>query len=135
MCVCVCVCVCVCHRCEKKDSELVSAQARLREAEALLNSREAALNTAVSERKALQISVTDLQLQLQEVHVHTHPNNHHLSDSCRHLSQAQLSSILCRHKSFKMYKTCAKIPVRGRLCVRASPRLLPEITIYGAYHA
>ncbi|XP_043106523.1 lamin-B1 [Puntigrus tetrazona] len=66
--------------CEKKDSELVSAQARLREAEALLNSREASLNTAVSERKALESSVTDLQLRLQELEAGLSSAKKQLSD-------------------------------------------------------
>uniref|UniRef100_A0A8C1VIC5 Lamin B1 n=1 Tax=Cyprinus carpio TaxID=7962 RepID=A0A8C1VIC5_CYPCA len=54
-----------------------SAQARLREAEVLLNSREAALNTAVSERKALESTVTDLQLHIQEVQLDLHHHQSH----------------------------------------------------------
>uniref|UniRef100_A0A8C1Z4B2 Lamin B1 n=1 Tax=Cyprinus carpio TaxID=7962 RepID=A0A8C1Z4B2_CYPCA len=69
--------VCVCDRCVKKDTELASAQARLREAEVLLNSREAALNTAVSERKALESTVTDLQLHIQEVQLDLHHHQSH----------------------------------------------------------
>ncbi|KAK2870723.1 hypothetical protein Q8A67_023250 [Cirrhinus molitorella] len=55
------------HTYAKKDADLAGTQARLKEVEALLNSREAALNTAVSERKALENSVTDLQLHVQEL--------------------------------------------------------------------
>ncbi|KAI2642454.1 Lamin-B1 [Labeo rohita] len=55
------------NRYAKKDADLASTQARLKEVEALLNSREAALNTAVSERKALENTVTDLQLHVQEL--------------------------------------------------------------------
>ncbi|RXN13929.1 lamin-B1 [Labeo rohita] len=55
------------HTYAKKDADLASTQARLKEVEALLNSREAALNTAVSERKALENTVTDLQLHVQEL--------------------------------------------------------------------
>uniref|UniRef100_A0A8C1X0N9 Lamin B1 n=1 Tax=Cyprinus carpio TaxID=7962 RepID=A0A8C1X0N9_CYPCA len=51
----------------KKDAELGSTQARLKEAEALLNSKEAALNTAASERRALENTLTDLQLHVQEL--------------------------------------------------------------------
>ncbi len=47
---------------------------------------------------------------------------------------------ICIKACIRQSRTCAKIPlyipVRGRLCVRASPpSLLPEITIYGAYNA
>uniref|UniRef100_A0A671NWV5 Lamin B1 n=1 Tax=Sinocyclocheilus anshuiensis TaxID=1608454 RepID=A0A671NWV5_9TELE len=55
------------HTCVKKNAELASAQARLTEGEALLNAKEASLNTAVSERKALESTVTDLQLHIQEL--------------------------------------------------------------------
>ncbi|XP_016364841.1 lamin-B1-like [Sinocyclocheilus rhinocerous] len=55
------------HTYAKKDADLSSSQARLKEAEALLNCKEAALNTAVSERKALESTLTDLQLHVQEL--------------------------------------------------------------------
>uniref|UniRef100_A0A672PZ23 Lamin B1 n=2 Tax=Sinocyclocheilus grahami TaxID=75366 RepID=A0A672PZ23_SINGR len=57
------------HTYAKKEADLSSSQARLKEAEGLLNCNEAALNTAVSERKALESMLTDLQLHVQEVHV------------------------------------------------------------------
>lgn len=55
------------HTCAKKDADLAGSQARLKEVEALLNSREAALNTAVSERKTLENALTDLQIHVQEL--------------------------------------------------------------------
>ncbi|XP_051764791.1 lamin-B1 [Ctenopharyngodon idella] len=51
----------------KKDADLAGTQTRLKEVEALLNSKEAALNTAVSERKALENTLTDLQVHVQEL--------------------------------------------------------------------
>uniref|UniRef100_A0A672Q5U2 Lamin B1 n=1 Tax=Sinocyclocheilus grahami TaxID=75366 RepID=A0A672Q5U2_SINGR len=54
------------HTYAKKEADLSSSQARLKEAEGLLNCNEAALNTAVSERKALESMLTDLQLHVQE---------------------------------------------------------------------
>uniref|UniRef100_A0A8C1VGR9 Lamin B1 n=1 Tax=Cyprinus carpio TaxID=7962 RepID=A0A8C1VGR9_CYPCA len=76
--------------CVKKDTELASAQARLREAEVLLNSREAALNTAVSERKALESTVTDLQLHIQEVQLDLH---HHQPKETSELVDYQKKKI------------------------------------------
>ncbi|XP_041914973.1 lamin-B1 isoform X2 [Alosa sapidissima] len=51
----------------KKDADLSGTQARLRDLEALLNSKDAALSTALSERKALEAAVADLQAQVQEL--------------------------------------------------------------------
>lgn len=51
----------------KKDSDLAGCQARLKDVEALLNSKEASLATALSERKALEGSLADLQAQIQEL--------------------------------------------------------------------
>lgn len=51
----------------RKDSEAASAQARLKELEAQLNSKDAQLATAVSEKRSLEVSVADLQEQMQEV--------------------------------------------------------------------
>ncbi|XP_073685427.1 lamin-B1 isoform X2 [Garra rufa] len=64
----------------KKDADLTSTQARLKEVEALLNSRDAALNTAVSERKALENTVTDLQLHVQELEGGLSSSKKQLSD-------------------------------------------------------
>ncbi|XP_067290201.1 lamin-B1 [Pseudorasbora parva] len=55
------------HTYAKKDADLTGTQTRLKEVEALLNSKEAALNTAVSERKALENTLTDLQVHVQEL--------------------------------------------------------------------
>ncbi|XP_007252495.2 lamin-B1 [Astyanax mexicanus] len=51
----------------KKDSDLAGCQARLKDVEALLNSKEASLATALSERKALEGSLADLQAQIHEL--------------------------------------------------------------------
>ncbi|XP_070845486.1 lamin-B1 [Chaetodon trifascialis] len=51
----------------KKDSEASTAQARLRDLEAQLNSKEAMLATALSEKRGLEATLADLQEQLQEL--------------------------------------------------------------------
>lgn len=52
----------------KKDSDVASAQARVKDLEAQLNSKEATLATALSEKRGLEATLADLQEQLQEVH-------------------------------------------------------------------
>lgn len=54
----------------KKDSEAAGAQARLKDLEAQLNSKDAMLATALSEKRGLEETLADLQEQLQEVHHH-----------------------------------------------------------------
>lgn len=51
----------------RKDSEAAGAKARLRDLEAQLNSKDALLATAVSEKRSLEVSLADLQEQMQEV--------------------------------------------------------------------
>lgn len=51
----------------KKDSEAGGAQARLKDLEAQLNSKDAMLATALSEKKGLEETLADLQEQLQEL--------------------------------------------------------------------
>ncbi|XP_076613953.1 lamin-B1 [Chaetodon auriga] len=51
----------------KKDSEASTAQARLKDLEAQLNSKEAMLATALSEKRGLEATLADLQEQLQEL--------------------------------------------------------------------
>ncbi|KAG5834118.1 hypothetical protein ANANG_G00257980 [Anguilla anguilla] len=53
--------------CAKKDADFSGTQARLRDTEASLNSKEAALATALSERSTLEASLADLQDQLSEL--------------------------------------------------------------------
>ncbi|KAM6986028.1 lamin-B1 [Aplochiton taeniatus] len=55
------------HNYSKKESEAAGAQARLRDAEAQLNSKEAVLATALSEKRTLEASLADLQGQLHEL--------------------------------------------------------------------
>lgn len=55
----------------KKDSEAASAQARLKDLEAQLNSKDALLATAVSEKRGLEVSLADQQEQIQEVFLST----------------------------------------------------------------
>ncbi|ROL48818.1 Lamin-A [Anabarilius grahami] len=62
----------------KKDADLAGTQTRLKDVEALLNSKEAALNTAVSERKALENTLTDLQVHVQEMCSHAEDITEHM---------------------------------------------------------
>lgn len=55
----------------RKDSEAASAQARLKDLEAQLNSKDALLATAVSEKRGLEVSLAELQEQMQEVFLST----------------------------------------------------------------
>lgn len=55
------------HDYAKKESDLAGSQAHVKEIEALLNTKEAALSTAASERKALENTLTDLQLRVHEL--------------------------------------------------------------------
>ncbi|XP_062870178.1 lamin-B1 isoform X4 [Trichomycterus rosablanca] len=50
----------------RKDSDLASCQARLKDVEALLNNKEASLATALSEKKTLEVTLADMQAQLKE---------------------------------------------------------------------
>ncbi|NWZ27758.1 LMNA protein, partial [Asarcornis scutulata] len=51
----------------KKEGDLLSAQARLKDLEALLNSKEAALSTALSEKRNLEAEVRDLRAQVAKL--------------------------------------------------------------------
>ncbi|CAN9514172.1 unnamed protein product [Ophioblennius macclurei] len=51
----------------KKESDLEAALARLRDLEALLNSKDAALSTSLSEKRALEVEVKDLKAQLAKL--------------------------------------------------------------------
>uniref|UniRef100_A0A4W4G9E4 Lamin B1 n=1 Tax=Electrophorus electricus TaxID=8005 RepID=A0A4W4G9E4_ELEEL len=53
----------------KKDTDLAVSQARLKDVEALLNTKEASLNTALSEKKGLEGTLADMQAQIQELEV------------------------------------------------------------------
>lgn len=53
----------------KKDSEAAAAQARLRDLEAQLNSKDAILTTALSEKRNLEATLADLGEQLQELDI------------------------------------------------------------------
>ena len=53
----------------KKDSEAAGSQARLKDLEAQLNSKDAMLATALSEGRGLEATLADLREQLQEVTV------------------------------------------------------------------
>lgn len=55
------------HRNGKKESDLEAALARLRDLEALLNSKDASLTTALGEKRALEAEVKDLKAQLAKV--------------------------------------------------------------------
>uniref|UniRef100_W5UB76 Lamin-B1 n=1 Tax=Ictalurus punctatus TaxID=7998 RepID=W5UB76_ICTPU len=51
----------------KKDADLAGCQARLKDVEVLLNTKEASLATACSEKKGLEAMLADLQAQIQEL--------------------------------------------------------------------
>ncbi|XP_023701058.1 lamin-B1 isoform X3 [Paramormyrops kingsleyae] len=55
------------HNYAKRDADLANSQARLKELEATLNSKEAVLATAMSEKKALENSLAEAQEQLLEL--------------------------------------------------------------------
>ncbi|XP_009984527.1 PREDICTED: lamin, partial [Tauraco erythrolophus] len=51
----------------KKEGDLLTAQARLKEVEALLNSKEATLSTALGEKRNLETEVRDLRAQVAKL--------------------------------------------------------------------
>ncbi|XP_068603030.1 lamin-A-like [Brachionichthys hirsutus] len=51
----------------KKESDLAGAQLRLKDAEALLNSKDAALNTALGEKRNLEVENKDLKSQVAKL--------------------------------------------------------------------
>lgn len=51
----------------KKEADLESALARLKDLEALLNSKDASLSTALGEKRSLEAEVRDLKAQLAKV--------------------------------------------------------------------
>ncbi|NXL95243.1 LMNA protein, partial [Alectura lathami] len=51
----------------KKENDLMTAQARLKDVEALLNSKEAALSTALGEKRNLESEVRDLRAQVAKL--------------------------------------------------------------------
>ncbi|XP_072310140.1 lamin-B1 isoform X2 [Eucyclogobius newberryi] len=53
----------------KKDLEAASAQSRVKDLEAQLNSKDAMLATALSEKRSLEAIIADLQEQLQELDI------------------------------------------------------------------
>lgn len=64
----------------KKDSEAAGAQARLRDLEAQLNSKEAMLATALSENRGLEATLAELREQLQELDTGLSQAKKHLAD-------------------------------------------------------
>lgn len=64
----------------KKDSEAAGAQARLKDLEAQLNTKEAMLATALSEKRGLEATLADLQEQLQELDTGLAQAKKHLAD-------------------------------------------------------
>ncbi|XP_022600306.1 lamin-B1 [Seriola dumerili] len=64
----------------KKDSDAAGAQARVKDLEAQLNSKDAILATALSEKRGLEARLADLQEQLQELDTGLAQAKKHLSD-------------------------------------------------------
>lgn len=61
----------LCSRNGKKEGDLLAAQARLKDLEALLNSKEAALTTALGEKRNLENEVRELRAQVAKVSSHS----------------------------------------------------------------
>ncbi|XP_035040070.2 lamin-B1 [Hippoglossus stenolepis] len=68
------------HNYHKKDSEAAGAQARLKDLEAQLNSKDAMLATALSEKRGMEATMTDLREELQELDTGLTQAKKHLSD-------------------------------------------------------
>ncbi|XP_057176482.1 lamin-B1 [Triplophysa rosa] len=68
------------HDFVKKESDVGSSLARVKEVEALLNTKEAALITAASEKKTVEKTLTDLQLHVQELEKSLSSSKKQLSD-------------------------------------------------------
>ncbi|KAG7221203.1 hypothetical protein INR49_017420 [Caranx melampygus] len=64
----------------KKDLEAAGAQARVKDLEAQLNSKDAMLATALSEKRALEARLAELQEQLQELDTSLAQTKKHLAD-------------------------------------------------------
>lgn len=64
----------------KRDSEAAGAQARLKDLEAQLNSKDAMLATALSEKRGLEAMLADLNEQLQELDTSLAQAKKHLAD-------------------------------------------------------
>lgn len=64
----------------KKDSEAAGAQARQKDLEAQLNSKEAMLATALSENRGLEATLADVREQLQELDTGLSQAKKHLAD-------------------------------------------------------
>ncbi|KAF3848710.1 hypothetical protein F7725_015207, partial [Dissostichus mawsoni] len=68
------------HNYNKKDSEAAGSQARLKDLEAQLNSKDAMLATALSEGRGLEATLADLREQLQELETGLAHTKQQLSD-------------------------------------------------------
>ncbi|XP_019937851.2 lamin-B1 [Paralichthys olivaceus] len=68
------------HNYNKKDSEAAESQARLKDLEAQLNSKDAMLATALSEKMGLEATLIDLREELQELDTGLTQAKKHLSD-------------------------------------------------------
>lgn len=55
------------YRNTKKESDLAAAQQRLKDLEALLNSKDASLTTALGEKRSLEVENRDLKAQIAKV--------------------------------------------------------------------
>ncbi|XP_041844028.1 lamin [Melanotaenia boesemani] len=70
----------------KKESDLEAAQARLRDLEALLNAKDAALTTALGEKRALEAEVKDLKAQAAKLDIN-------LADAKKQLQDEMLRRV------------------------------------------
>lgn len=58
------------YRNTKKESDLAGAQQRVKDLEALLNSKDASLTTALGEKRSLEVENRDLKAQIAKVKTH-----------------------------------------------------------------
>lgn len=63
--------LCLCRN-AKKESDLDAALGKLRDLEALLNSKNASLSTALGEKRLLEAEVKDLKAHLAKVRTEDH---------------------------------------------------------------
>lgn len=64
------------YRNTKKESDLAGASQRLKDVEALLNSKDASLTTALGEKRNLEAENRDLKAQVAKVNCSNPPSNY-----------------------------------------------------------
>lgn len=70
------------YRNTKKESDLAGASQRLKDLEALLNSKDASLTTALGEKRSLEAENRDQKTQISKVNFNTLETQRHPSSLC-----------------------------------------------------